>query len=82
MSHDPISDEGRAAMCEGKPGFDSAKVAHEVAKRSRFPLEAYRCLCCGKFHVGNPPKRKRRRPSEPPKARKIRNRNGVRNARA
>lgn len=48
----------RAAMCDGKEGFASAKLAHEVGNRWRvYLLEAYRCPSCRQWHLGKPPDR-------------------------
>jgi hypothetical protein len=38
--------------CEGKHPYESAIKAHEVADRSEFPLQVYRCSRCGRFHIG------------------------------
>ena len=49
------------ASCAGKQGFESAHLAHAVAKRRRAhskPSEAYRCDYCGRFHLA-PPERLR-----------------------
>lgn len=54
--------ESRAAMCEGKKGFDTPQLAHRVASRSRdYELQAFRCVFCGLWHLGTPqPKRPKR----------------------
>lgn len=39
--------------CDGKEAFESAVLAFAAATRRRdCPREHYRCLTCGKFHVG------------------------------
>lgn len=39
--------------CMGKHAYESATVAVEVAQRSPHNLSTYRCLLCGRFHVGS-----------------------------
>lgn len=57
--------EMKAAMCAGKVSFDSYSLAvgvvnrHARTKRQR--RSAYRCLACGKWHVGTDVGRVRRR---------------------
>lgn len=41
-----------AHSCQGKHRYDSAMTAAEVASRSLFPMEHYRCNRCGGFHIG------------------------------
>lgn len=44
----------RAAACEGKKTFESAKLACEVAKsrrRHKTSRRAYRCPHCGLYHL-------------------------------
>ena len=49
--------EAAAAMCDGKEPMEP-RIAREVAKRMRgrrrIAVEAYRCLRCGRWHVGKP----------------------------
>lgn len=50
------------SQCAGKVAFDSAALAHEIAKkrssrrrgkdRKREPRVVYRCRWCGKWHLG------------------------------
>ena len=43
----------QSASCTGKHPFQSAKVAHVVAKRAPFSTaDVYRCSFCGFYHVG------------------------------
>ena len=44
----------QSASCTGKHPFQSAKVAHAVAKRAPFSAaDVYRCSFCGFYHVGS-----------------------------
>lgn len=43
------------AQCEGKPCFDSPKLAWAVMEdrqRSRGKRDVYRCEYCGRWHIG------------------------------
>lgn len=52
----------RASQCQGKVGFESAALAHQVnrlrskrhggKKNRRPPRDAYKCGHCGKWHLG------------------------------
>ena len=45
------------AQCVGKQGFDSATLAHKVAKRRERKdrkSAVYRCAYCGLWHLGTP----------------------------
>lgn len=54
--HKP-SDEIAAAQCFGKHRYDSAVLAHSVAKqqrrREKSRVEVYRCQTCTGWHIGN-----------------------------
>lgn len=44
----------RASACEGKQAFDSAKLAHAVARRAshhKDPRHAFHCQHCGLYHL-------------------------------
>jgi len=43
--------------CSGKHPFESAIQAQEVANRSEYAMQIYRCATCGRFHIGGAPKR-------------------------
>ena len=51
------SDEVMAAQCFGKHRYDSAGLAHSVAKQQRRREESrvvvYRCQTCTGWHIGN-----------------------------
>lgn len=51
------SDEIAAAQCFGKHRYDSAVLAHSVAKQQRrrkgSRVVAYRCQTCTGWHIGN-----------------------------
>lgn len=52
-----LPEEFRLSACAGKVAFDSPALAVKVAKRrrdQRYPLKAYRCKVCGKYHLGKP----------------------------
>lgn len=46
-----IVEEWALSACEGKQVFESAQMAHHVAKKRRQKSQHYRCKCCGKYHV-------------------------------
>lgn len=51
------SDEIAAAQCFGKHRYDSAVLAHSVAKqqrrREKSRVVVYRCQTCTGWHIGN-----------------------------
>lgn len=52
-----VATHNRQAACLGKDRFATMALAREVALRPRkrgHSLVAYRCQCCGGFHVGSP----------------------------
>lgn len=59
MSDRPINKSAlyRLVACDGKVAFDSLALAQKVAKRRRTSGKyrgqaPYRCLDCGKYHIG------------------------------
>ena len=53
------------SACLGKAAFDSFGLAQKVAKRRRRAMggdrksDAYKCLACGKWHIGYRSQKKR-----------------------
>lgn len=45
-------DEWVQSSCAGKEAFDTPQMASKVCRRRNIPSEHYRCLICGKFHIG------------------------------
>ncbi len=47
----------KATGCSGKQAFDTQSMAARVAKlasgRKSLPMSAYKCIFCGKYHIGN-----------------------------
>lgn len=48
----PARSQGVFAACVGKERFKSAKLAHQVARRSVMVRSVYRCIICGGWHLG------------------------------
>lgn len=52
-----LSDEMATAQCLGKHRYESAVLAHDVARQQRrredSRIVAYRCHACACWHVGN-----------------------------
>jgi hypothetical protein len=52
------------ASCAGKFRYEpnqaaiARKVAARTSRRNNAPLRAYRCLCCGGWHIGQPMSRR------------------------
>lgn len=56
----------RDASCDGKCSLTADlahRVAARIARRAKCHVEAYRCAWCGFWHVGNSPRRRRKRRS-------------------
>jgi hypothetical protein len=38
--------------CEGKQQYLTRSLAEKIIKRSRKPVQVYKCLFCGQYHIG------------------------------
>ena len=41
-----------AGKCTGKEGFETPQLAQKVARKHKMAAQHYRCVYCGKFHIG------------------------------